>query len=64
MMEYFSNEIFYRVAKLRKENRPNLKTGHFHVEMLQRKGEDLDKTKTENLINLVKEGLIEAFKTL
>ena len=62
--DYLSNEIFYRVSKIRKENRPKLKTGHFHVEMLQENGEDLDPIKMENLITLVKKGLIEAIKTL
>ena len=32
---YLSNEIFYRVAKLRKELKPVLRTGHFHIAKLQ-----------------------------
>ncbi|MFV0531968.1 MAG: hypothetical protein ACK5MD_11110 [Flavobacteriales bacterium] len=62
--DYLSNEIFYRVAKLRTEIKPNLQTGHFHVEMLQKSGEDLDQIKMKNLINLVTKGLTEAIKTL
>ena len=62
--DYLSNEIFYRVAKIRKENRPKLKTGHFHVEMLQKSGEELDLIKMGDLIKLVRNGLIEAIKTL
>jgi len=34
---YLSNEIFYRVAKLRAESRPNLPTGHLHVPLTQQK---------------------------
>jgi len=29
--DYLSSGVFYRVATLRKERRPNLKTGHFHI---------------------------------
>lgn len=29
--DYLSNEIFYRTAKVRKENQPGLPTGHLHV---------------------------------
>lgn len=32
---YLSNEIFYRVAKLRAELKPNLPTGHLHVPLIQ-----------------------------
>jgi hypothetical protein len=32
---YLSNEIFYRVAKLRVEQQPSLATGHFHISQLQ-----------------------------
>ena len=62
--DYLSNEIFYRVAKIRRENKQLLKTGHFHVEMLQNSGEDLVKIKITNLVNLVKNGLVEAIKNL
>ncbi|AZA76555.1 hypothetical protein EG347_02945 [Chryseobacterium sp. G0186] len=62
--DYLSNEIFYRVAKIRKEHTPKLKTGHFHVEMLQNSGEDLVKIKIKNLIDLIKKGLAEAIKNL
>ncbi|WP_106915685.1 C15 family peptidase [Chryseobacterium aurantiacum] len=61
---YLSNEIFYRVAKIRREHKQLLKTGHFHVEMLQNPGEDLVETKIVNLVNLVKKGLAEAIKNL
>lgn len=62
--DYLSNEIFYRVAKIRKENNKNLKTGHLHVEMLQQSNEDLDSVKIQNLVNLVKKSLIEVNKIL
>ncbi|OEJ98661.1 hypothetical protein A8C32_05530 [Flavivirga aquatica] len=32
---YLSNEIYYRVAKLRAEMKPNLQTGHLHVPLTQ-----------------------------
>ena len=51
---YLSNEIFYRVAKLRKELRPSLPTGHFHIAMLQNAGEDFSVSKTQTLLNIVK----------
>ncbi|EKT3967463.1 hypothetical protein NTJ12_002554, partial [Flavobacterium psychrophilum] len=34
---YLSNEIFYRVAKMRTEQRPTLATGHLHIPMIQEK---------------------------
>ncbi|ELY2018410.1 hypothetical protein SL053_002335 [Flavobacterium psychrophilum] len=60
---YLSNEIFYRVAKIRSELKPNLKTGHFHISMIQPSG-DLDSTKALELLETVKQTLIEGFKTL
>lgn len=35
--DYLSNEIFYRVAKMRTEQRPNLPTGHLHIPLIQSK---------------------------
>ncbi len=32
---YLSNEIYYRVAKLRADIKPNLQTGHLHVPLTQ-----------------------------
>lgn len=32
---YLSNELFYRVAKLRSKSKPTLQTGHFHIAKLQ-----------------------------
>ena len=60
---YLSNEIFYRVAKLRME-RPTLKTGHFHISKIQEKNEELDSSKAQKLLDNVKQTLIEGFKTL
>ena len=60
---YLSNEIFYRVAKLRME-RPTLKTGHFHIAKIQEKNEDLDSSKAHELLETVKQTLTEGFKTL
>lgn len=33
--DYLSNEIFYRVSRLRKNHNPALKTGHYHVPLIQ-----------------------------
>lgn len=33
-------KIFYRIAKLRQELRPDLATGHFHISILQKRKED------------------------
>lgn len=33
--DYLSNEIFYRVAKLRSEQKPVLSTGHLHIPLTQ-----------------------------
>ncbi|MBS3737379.1 MAG: hypothetical protein KGY51_00070 [Psychroflexus sp.] len=61
--DYLSNEIFYRVAKLRKEwiksKLPNIvtkPTGHFHIAKLQNETikEDFSVSKTQNLLNIVK----------
>jgi len=35
--DYLSNEIFYRVAKIRSEQRPHLATGHLHIPRIQEK---------------------------
>ena len=53
---YLSNEIFYRVAKLRKDLKPTLRTGHFHIAKLQNENikEDFNIGKTQNLLNIVK----------
>jgi len=32
---YLSNEIFYRVTKMRHEQRPSLPTGHLHIPLTQ-----------------------------
>jgi len=43
---YLSNEIFYRVARLREGNRPELQTGHFHISKLQTsQGQDFSNKK-------------------
>ncbi|HVZ41164.1 MAG TPA: hypothetical protein VHI13_17930 [Candidatus Kapabacteria bacterium] len=47
---YYSNEIFYRVALMRTRDNPTLRTGHLHVAMLQGAGEDLDVSKTSALV--------------
>ena len=54
--DYLSNEIFYRVSKLRKKLKPTLPTGHFHIAKLQdeQSKEDFSKQKTKDLINIVK----------
>ncbi|WP_298545900.1 type VI secretion system tube protein TssD [uncultured Aquimarina sp.] len=62
--DYLSNEIFYRVAKLRKDKRPNLPTGHFHIEKLQdeRINEDFSNAKISILLELIKKSLKEGIK--
>jgi pyrrolidone-carboxylate peptidase len=60
---YLSNEIFYRVAKMRNELKPKLKTGHFHVSMIQPKG-DLNSSHAQELLDIVSQTLKEGFKTL
>ena len=54
--DYLSNEIFYRVARLRQIQKPTLKTGHLHIKKLQDSSvkEDFDQTKTKNLVTDVK----------
>ena len=43
---YLSNEIFYRVARLRQKERPELQTGHFHISKLQTsQGQDFSNKK-------------------
>lgn len=60
---YLSNEIFYRVAKMRNEIKPILKTGHFHVSMIQPKG-DLNSSDAQELLDIVSQTLKEGFKIL
>jgi len=55
--DYLSNEIFYRVARLRKELRPSLATGHFHISKLQNLGDDFSESQTSQLINIVKSAI-------
>lgn len=54
--DYLSNEIFYRVAQIRKELKPILATGHFHISSLQNEGnkEEFSISKTRDLLNKVK----------
>jgi hypothetical protein len=65
---YLSNEIFYRVAKLREEwitantisgqNPPDKPTGHFHIAKLQETpNEDFNPSKTQSLLNKVLEAI-------
>lgn len=70
---YLSNEIFYRVAKLRedwiKSKLPtvvNKATGHFHIAKLQDPEikEDISKTKTQTLLDIVKTTINEGITGL
>lgn len=56
---YLSNELFYRVAKLRVEIKPSLATGHFHIEKLQDETilEDYKVIKTKPLVKNVKDAI-------
>jgi hypothetical protein len=62
--DYLSNEIFYRVAKLRENFKSDIKTGHFHIAMIQKYREDLIPTKIEELIRIVTNTLEEGFKEI
>ncbi len=61
---YLSNEIFYRVAKLRHEMRPELPTGHFHISMLQSQSQDYSNRKTKKLLRIVKKGIEKGIEAL
>ena len=62
--DYLSNEIFYRVGKMRSEIKPTLPTGHFHIEKIQdeRVSEDLNSTEISDLLILIKKGIEEGIK--
>lgn len=62
--DYLSNEIFYRVGKIRSELRPSLATGHFHIEKIQdgRINEDLNPLKISNLLSIIRKGIEEGVK--
>jgi pyrrolidone-carboxylate peptidase len=61
---YLSNEIFYRVAKMRKRVRPTLYTGHFHINKIQDQDiqEDLKPNEILEVLNVVKKGVEEGIK--
>ncbi|MCD8418425.1 hypothetical protein G1K66_12130 [Tenacibaculum finnmarkense] len=61
---YLSNEIFYRVAKLRKDNKPALPTGHFHISKIQENGEDLNLNEIKELLSVVKQAILEGIKAI
>ncbi len=58
---YLSNEIFYRVARLRETNNPLLPTGHFHISKLQMINrttnvrDDLNNSKMKKTLNVIKD---------
>ncbi len=62
--DYLSNEIFYRVAKMRKENKPKLPTGHFHINKIQNPAikEDLKPNEILEVLDTVKKGIEEGIK--
>lgn len=64
--DYLSNEIFYRVAKLRKDSNPMLPTGHFHISKIQNPSakEDLKPNEILDVLNTVKKGIKEGVKGL
>jgi pyrrolidone-carboxylate peptidase len=64
--DYLSNEIFYRVAKLRKDIKPILPTGHFHINKIQnpKTKEDLKPDEILDVLNTVKKGIEEGVKGL
>lgn len=61
--DYLSNKIFYMVAKMQTEQRPNLATGHLHIPLTQSSEEwndirgnmitkDINKTITELVLKV------------
>ncbi len=63
---YLSNEIFYRVGKLRTKLRPKLETGHFHISKIQdeRTGEDLNPLEIKEVLAVVRKSLNKGIKKL
>ncbi|MET3047019.1 hypothetical protein [Flavobacterium covae] len=62
--DYLSNEIFFRVGKLRSEIKPILATGHFHIEKIQESKQNLKDSEIKRLLNIVKKGIEEGIKGL
>ena len=54
---YLSNEIFYRVARLRNNTKPKLPTGHFHIAKIQGKGSNFNNNSMKDLLEIVTESL-------
>ena len=52
--DYLSNEIFYRISRLRTKLNPSLATGHLHVSKIQSGKNDIEYSDTDTLINKVK----------
>lgn len=56
---YLSNEIFFRVARLREENQDKngeegqLPTGHFHIAKIQDIGHNMKKSEMKKLMDIV-----------
>jgi hypothetical protein len=62
---YLSNEIFYRVARLRELLRPTLSTGHFHIAQLQDKEKpNFSPTETKDLLDIVKNAIARGVNAL
>lgn len=61
--DYLSNEIFYRVALMRTQEKPTLPTGHFHVAKLQSggptydAGDDFKEPETLALVDVIRDVL-------
>ncbi|MCB9230620.1 MAG: hypothetical protein H6581_03110 [Bacteroidia bacterium] len=59
--DYLSNEIHYRVSRMRTlGGKPTLPSGHYHVPFLQPTGTDLNKTKTATVIKRVRDTIQKA----
>ena len=63
---YLSNEIFYRVAKMRKEIKPELPTGHFHINKIQDESihENLELSEIDEVLKIVNDSIKKAIKSL
>lgn len=73
---YFSNEIFYRVSRLRTKHNPSMITGHYHVPVIQHSSGEFRSTSavnssvhtsvyfdaalTRNMIEEIRDALVQA----
>ncbi len=61
---YLSNEIFYRVARLREIGNSSLPTGHFHISKLQNIGDKFINNDMQLSLDKIKTAISQAIKGL